>query len=65
MDYWLEVALVFVLCFLLGGLARVKHVLTTGGSVLAIAVGLIIGLTGGLSWVILLLLFLVTSFAAT
>jgi len=65
MDYWLEVALVFALCFLLGGLARVRNVLTTGGSVLAIVVGLVIGLAGGLSWVILLLIFLVTSFAAT
>jgi uncharacterized protein (TIGR00297 family) len=65
MDYWLEVALVFCLCFLLGGLARLKNVLTTGGSLLAVVVGLVIGLAGGLSWVLLLLIFLVTSFAAT
>lgn len=65
MDYWLEVALVFVLCFLLGALARLRNVLTMDGSVLAVIIGLVIGLAGGLSWVLLLFIFLVTSFAAT
>jgi uncharacterized protein (TIGR00297 family) len=65
MDCWLEVAIVFTLCFLLGALARFRDVLTTDGSVLAVIIGLLIGLAGGLSWVLLLFIFLITSFAAT
>lgn len=61
----MEVLLIFGICFLLGALAKWRNVLTNGGSLLAAIVGLVIGLAGGLSWVVLLFIFLITSFAAT
>jgi len=65
MQLWLEVSLVLFICLFLGSLAFIKKVLTLSGSLLAIAIGLIIGLLGGLSWVLLLFIFLLTSFIAT
>lgn len=53
------------LCTSLSTLAYVKGVLTWDGSVAAWIVGFIIGIFGDLLWLVLLLLFLLTSFAAT
>lgn len=65
MHFWLEFTLIIGICLLLTSLAFLKNVLTFFGSVLALFIGLVIGLTGGFSWVLLLFIFLVTSFAAT
>ncbi|MFQ5838541.1 MAG: TIGR00297 family protein [Thermoplasmata archaeon] len=54
-----------LLCTALAGLAYLKKVLTWDGSLAAFAVGFIIGIFGDILWLFLLLLFLVTSFAAT
>jgi uncharacterized protein (TIGR00297 family) len=60
-----SVVVVTVLCGVLSALAFYKEVLTWDGSVAAFAVGMVIGIFGDVMWLVLLLLFLVTSFAAT
>ncbi len=62
---WTDIAFVIAICATLCLLAYWRGVLTLGGSLAALAIGLVIGIFGGLSWILLLLLFLVTSFAAT
>jgi len=52
-------------CLLLSSLAYYKHILTKAGTIAAFFVGLIIGILGDVTWLILLLFFLVSSFAAT
>lgn len=62
----LEVVLVTaVVTTTLSALAYVKRVLTWDGSVAAFAVGFLIGIFGDILWLLLLLLFLLTSFVAT
>jgi uncharacterized protein (TIGR00297 family) len=63
--FWTDAVLVLVICIVLCVLAYVKKVLTWDGSIAALIMGAIIGIAGGISWILLLLLFLVTSFAAT
>ncbi len=65
MQFWLEIGLILFICFFLGTLAYIKKVLTPLGSLSAVLIGLVIGLAGGLSWVLLLFIFLLTSFLAT
>ena len=65
MFFFDELFIVIIACLALGVLSYLKRVLTLKGSVAAAIVGLIIGIAGGLSWILLLLLFLVTSFIAT
>lgn len=55
----------FSLCLVLSALAYYREVLTKGGTVTAFFVGLVIGLLGDVVWLILLLFFLLSSFAAT
>ena len=50
-----------VLCFL----AYYKDVLTLDGTIAAFAVGLVIGILGNVTWLLLLLFFLLSSFLAT
>src|SRR3970282_2681869 len=54
-----------VLCAVLSALAYAKSVLTWDGSVAAFAVGLVIGVLGGVTWLLLPLFFLLSSFLAT
>jgi len=54
-----------LLCVALSGLAYYRKVLTWDGTVAAFGIGLLIGIFGGVTWLLLLLLFLVSSFAAT
>lgn len=56
---------IIVLCAVLSALAYVKSVLTWDGSVAAFGVGLLIGVLGDVTWLLLLLLFLLSSFLAT
>ena len=60
-----SVAITFVLCTLLSGLAYYRKVLTADGTMAAFGVGLLIGVFGDVTWLLLLLFFLVSSFAAT
>ncbi len=55
----------FTLCFALSSLAYYKQVLTKGGTAAAFFVGLVIGIAGDVTWLLLLLFFLLSSFAAT
>ena len=64
-DPVLGAATVFVLCTTLSALAYYRKVLTWDGTVAAFAVGLVIGLFGDVLWLVLLLFFLLSSFAAT
>ncbi len=57
--------IVIGLCLTLSSLAYVRSVFTPAGCITAFVVGVIIGIMGHLTWVILLLIFLFTSFAAT
>jgi uncharacterized protein (TIGR00297 family) len=63
--FWTDAIIVLAICIVLCVLAYYKNVLTWDGSIAALVVGAIIGIAGGISWILLLLLFLVTSFAAT
>lgn len=65
MEPWLEIFLTVIVCVILGTLAYKKSVLTLSGSLLAVVFGLVIGFAGGFSWLLLLFIFLLTSFAAT
>src|SRR3989337_2589631 len=60
-----SVATTVVLCLALSGLAYSRNVLTWDGAVAAFVVGLLIGVFGDVTWLLLLLLFLLSSFAAT
>jgi len=57
--------LTFSLCLAMSTLAYYKRVLTKGGTTAAFIVGIIIGIAGDVTWLFLLLLFLLSSFAAT
>jgi len=54
-----------LLCAILSALAYYREVLTWDGSVAAFAVGLLIGVLGDVTWLLLLLFFLLSSFVAT
>jgi uncharacterized protein (TIGR00297 family) len=58
-------AAAFGLCLTLSALAYYRKVLTASGTAAAFAVGLVIGVVGDISWLLLLLFFLLSSFAAT
>lgn len=57
--------LIIAICIILCLLAYYKGLLNPSGSLMAMLFGIIIGLSGGITWILLLLVFLVTSFAAT
>ena len=60
-----ELGLVAATCIVLCTIAYFKKILTLDGTVMAMLFGIVIGIAGGISWILLLLIFLVTSFAAT
>ncbi len=62
---WNAAILIIILCSALSLLAAWKGILTKGGSLTAFFVGIIIGIMGHFTWVILLLVFFLTSFLAT
>ena len=61
----LSVAITFLLCLVLSGLAYYRKVLTLDGTMAAFGIGILIGVFGDVTWLLLLLFFLVSSFAAT
>jgi len=60
-----SVAITVLLCVVLSGLAYYREVLAWDGALAAFGVGIIIGVFGDVTWLLLLLLFLLSSFAAT
>jgi uncharacterized protein (TIGR00297 family) len=67
MDWPIEIVIptVAVICGVLSFLAFYKNVLNKEGAATAFGVGFVIGVFGHIVWLILLLIFLLTSFAAT
>ena len=61
MDALLIIAICIVLCLM----AYYKGLLNLSGSIMTMIFGIIIGLAGGITWIFLLFVFLITSFAAT
>ena len=57
--------LIAAICSVLCLMAYIRKILTWDGTIAALAFGIVIGFAGGISWILLLLLFLLTSFAAT
>ncbi len=64
-DPLVKVILVLLLCSILASITYYKRLLTLTGSVSAFGVGMIIGVFGDIVWLILLLVFLLSGFAAT
>lgn len=60
-----SIALTTALCGVLSGLAYYRDVLTSDGAIAAFFVGLVIGIFGDVTWLFLLLFFLLSSFLAT
>ncbi len=65
LDLVQSILLSTVLCGVLCSLAYYKRVLTLDGTVAAFAVGMVIGVFGDVTWLLLLLFFLLSSFLAT
>jgi uncharacterized protein (TIGR00297 family) len=68
MEVWesvVRIGIVLVLCSILASITYYRKLLTTTGSVAAFGVGVLIGVFGDVVWLILLLLFLLSGFAAT
>ena len=65
LDFLAGAALSTVLCGVLCYLAYAKDVLTLDGTLAAFAVGMVIGILGDVTWLLVLLFFLLSSFIAT
>lgn len=61
----LEIGLVISICLILASITYIRGMLNLSGSITAFILGIIIGVQGGLLWILLLLIFLASSFAAT
>ncbi|UCD92890.1 MAG: DUF92 domain-containing protein [Methanobacteriota archaeon] len=67
-DIWiplLEIVVVLILCSVMSLITYIRKMLTVTGSISAFGVGVVIGIFGSVMWLILLLVFLLSSFAAT
>ncbi|MCK4444841.1 MAG: DUF92 domain-containing protein [Thermoplasmata archaeon] len=64
-DSILRIVVVLVLCSIMASITYLKKLLTLTGSISAFGIGVVIGIFGDVFWLILLLLFLLSSFAAT
>ncbi|MEW6070246.1 MAG: DUF92 domain-containing protein [Candidatus Thermoplasmatota archaeon] len=60
-----EVIITITLCVVLAFLAYWKRVFDTSGCLAAFFIGLVIGILGSLLWLLMLLIFLISSFLAT
>lgn len=61
----LEIGLVFTICLILALLTYAKGMLNLSGAAAAFITGVILGIQGGILWILLLLLFLFSAFLAT
>jgi len=65
-DVWLlSIVLTVVTCIALSSIAYYRKILDRNGCILAFVMGMVIGLLGSVVWLVLLLIFLFSSFAAT
>lgn len=67
-DAWplvLEIIVVLILCTVMALITYIQKLLTLTGSISAFGVGTVIGIFGDVVWLVLLLVFLLSSFAAT
>ena len=65
-DVWLlSIVLTVVTCIALSSIAYYRKILDRNGCILAFVMGMVIGLMGSVVWLVLLLIFLFSSFAAT
>lgn len=62
---WVTLAGITVFCIMMGVLSYRRRIFNLSGSVSAVIVGMVIGVCGNVLWLILLLIFLLTSFGAT
>ncbi|MBS3790315.1 MAG: DUF92 domain-containing protein [Candidatus Thermoplasmatota archaeon] len=60
-----RIAVIFIICFALGFITYYRGLLNADGSIAAFFIGLFIALQGGLTLIILLLVFLASAFLAT
>ncbi|MGC8496857.1 MAG: DUF92 domain-containing protein [Thermoplasmata archaeon] len=60
-----EAILIAVLVMLLGTLSYYYKILNLGGSILSVIMGLVVGIFGSIYWLILLVMFVLLSYAAT
>ncbi len=65
LDLTQSIAVSTALCGALSGLAYYRDVLTADGAIAAFFVGMVIGIFGDVTWLLLLLFFLLSSFLAT
>src|SRR3972149_1712442 len=65
LDFVQSILISTVLCGVLSALAYRREVLTLDGTIAAFAVGMVIGVLGDVTWLLLLLFFLLSSFLAT
>ncbi len=63
--WFLELVLIMVICIILSSVAYIFGLLNLGGSAMALVVSMILGFQGGILWILLLLIFLASSFLAT
>lgn len=61
----IKLIIVLMLCSLMASITYYRKMLTLTGSISAFGVGMVIGVMGDLVWLIVLLVFLLSSFAAT
>ena len=61
----LELLTIIFICVVLSAVTYHKGMLDAGGSATAFGMGIIIGLFGGIEWILLLLIFLASAFLAT
>ncbi len=61
----LEIIFVIIICTIFASITYGKGMLDMGGSVTAFFIGIILGLFGGIWWIVLLLIFLASAFLAT
>ena len=64
-ELWMEIVAVLALSALLSLMAFRLDLLTKSGCISAAAVGIVIGLCGSLSWLLLLIVFTLLGIAAT
>lgn len=60
-----EITLILSICGILASVTYWRRLLNRGGSITALIIGVIIGIEGGILWIVLLLIFLGSSFLAT
>lgn len=61
----LELLVIILICIVLASVTYLRRMLDSGGSIAAFFIGIVIGIFGGIEWILLLLVFLGSAFLAT